>query len=270
MNQIHNAIGSTGGYISGGSGNQNSNNMSGAIGAGISMLGGLLGARNQHRRQRQLMGVQYQNQRLLNQHGHDLQYDMWKKTNYPAQVQMMKEAGLNPALMYGSAGQGGTTGSQGGGSAASGNAASFQAMDLSNMMLAKAQAKDLEASARLKNVDADKKEGVDTQEAISRAELNTINKLLNDHDYKWLKEKDLSRQSYGPLKAIKEASGENYERIFKAIDRRVGEIMDVADDPIGAVKDKVQVIKDVIEEGIDNTEDLLKRAYDKWKNRKKN
>ena len=46
--------------------------------------------------------------------------------------------------------------------------------------------------------------------------------------------------------------------------------MDVADDPIGAVKDKVQVIKDVIEEGIDNTEDLLKRAYDKWKNRKKN
>lgn len=181
MNQIHNAIGSTGGYASGGSGNQNSNNMSGIVGAGISMLGGLLGARNQHRRQRQLMGVQYQNQRLLNQQGHDLQYDMWNKTNYGAQVKHMKDAGLNPALMYGSAGQGGTTGSQGGGSAASGNAAAFNAMDLSNMMLMKAQAEDLKAGARLKNVEADKKAGVDTdltEASIKEIIQNTTNKGL--------------------------------------------------------------------------------------------
>lgn len=28
------------------------------------------------------------------------QLDMWEKTNYPAQIEMMKKAGLNPALMY--------------------------------------------------------------------------------------------------------------------------------------------------------------------------
>ena len=46
----------------------------------------------------------------------------------------MKAAGLNPALMYGQAGQGGSTGSQGGGSAAGGQAAPERMMDLSSMM----------------------------------------------------------------------------------------------------------------------------------------
>lgn len=113
--------------------------MSGIAGAVLGMMGGMYGATNQHRRQKALMGTQYQHQRMLNQQGHELQHEMWKKTNYPAQVKMMKEAGLNPALMYGSAGQGGSTGSQGGGSAASGSAAAFNPMDVSNMMLVKKQ-----------------------------------------------------------------------------------------------------------------------------------
>jgi len=73
--------------------------------------------------ERGFMEQQYQNQRSLNQQGHELQMDMWNKTNYGAQLQHMKDAGLNPALMYGMGGGGGaTTGSQGGGSAAKGNA----------------------------------------------------------------------------------------------------------------------------------------------------
>ena len=76
-------------------------NWGGLAGAGLSMLGGFIGAGSQHRRQRELMGMQYQNQRLLNQQGHDLQMDMWNKTNYKAQVEHMKKAGLNPGLMYG-------------------------------------------------------------------------------------------------------------------------------------------------------------------------
>ncbi len=64
---------------------------------------------------------QQQRQMELNQQGHDLQMDMWNKTNYGAQLQHMKDAGLNPALMYGMGGGGGaTTGSQGGGAAAKG------------------------------------------------------------------------------------------------------------------------------------------------------
>ena len=36
-------------------------------------------------------------------------YEMWEKTNYDAQVEQMKKAGLSPALMYGQAGAGGGT-----------------------------------------------------------------------------------------------------------------------------------------------------------------
>lgn len=137
--------------------------------AAIGMLGGMLGARSQNRNQRRLMDVQYQNQRMLNQHGHDLQMDMWNKTNYGAQVKHMKDAGLNPALMYGSAGQGGTTGSQGGGSATGGNAAQVRMMDMQNMLIG--------AELRLKNSQAKENEakankiaGVDTEEAKQRIE----------------------------------------------------------------------------------------------------
>ena len=31
-------------------------------------------------------------------------YEMWEKTNYAAQIEQMKKAGLSPALMYGQAG----------------------------------------------------------------------------------------------------------------------------------------------------------------------
>jgi len=94
------------------------------------MLGKLMGValgraetKRGNKTERGFMEQQYQNQRSLNQQGHDLQMDMWNKTNYGAQLQHMKDAGLNPALMYGMGGGGGaTTGSQGGGSAAKGNA----------------------------------------------------------------------------------------------------------------------------------------------------
>ena len=87
----------------------------------IGMMRGQYEADKHQNRTRQLMGVSHRYQRDLNQQGHDLQFDMWNKTNYGAQVKHMLEAGLNPALMYGSAGQGGTTGSQTGGSAPSGS-----------------------------------------------------------------------------------------------------------------------------------------------------
>jgi hypothetical protein len=100
--------------------------------------------------------------------GHDLQMDMWNKTNYGAQMQHIKDAGLNPALMYGMSGGGGvTTGSQSGGSAASGSAEQMRPMDLGNALIG-AQIKDLEASANLKDDQGNKLKNVDTKEAESR------------------------------------------------------------------------------------------------------
>jgi len=155
-----------------------------SIGAAvIGAVGGMAAARSQNRNQRRLMDVQYQNQRMLNQHGHDLQMDMWNKTNYGAQVKHMKEAGLNPALMYGSAGQGGTTGSQGGGSAASGNAAQVRMMDMQNLLLA-AQKENIDANTTKTKAEANKIAGVDTEAVRQEIEVGIARQQNLEQDTK--------------------------------------------------------------------------------------
>jgi len=111
----------------------------------------------------ELMGLGYGLQQGLNMQGHDLQMDLWNKTNYGAQMEHMRKAGLNPALMYGKgAGQGGTTGSQTGGQAPTGSAKMGHAprsnkapMELAQAKLMEAQAKDLESQTN-------KRDGIDT------------------------------------------------------------------------------------------------------------
>lgn len=96
----------------------------GLAGGALGMIGQGERARKQHERQKELMGIQFGNQQKLNEQGQALQMKTWQQTGYGAQMKMMKEAGLNPGLMYGMSGGGGqSTGSQGGGSAQSGNAA---------------------------------------------------------------------------------------------------------------------------------------------------
>lgn len=96
----------------------------GVGGSLLGMIGQNARAKKQQERQKELMNIQLENQKLLNKQGSDLQMDMWNKTNYGAQVDHMKNAGLNVGMMYGMGGGSGTTaGSQGGGSAQGGNAA---------------------------------------------------------------------------------------------------------------------------------------------------
>ena len=125
---------------------------SAAVGGATGLLG-MIGqnkrAEKQHNRQKELMGIQFDNQKLLNQQGHELQMELWKNTNHPAQVKMLQEAGLNPALMYGMSGGGSaTTGSQGGGSAAGGQA--HAPMDIGQAL----QAGLMQAEMKLKNSQA--------------------------------------------------------------------------------------------------------------------
>lgn len=141
----------------------NVGNVLGGIGGIAGGLFGLFGQgrrmRQQHQNQLGLMNQQYANQRQLNQQGHDLQLEMWNKTNYPAQMAMLKEAGLNPALLYGMSGGGGTTtGSQGGGSASGGQAGILDiGSALASAKLGK-ELKLLEAQAENVEADTDKKD----------------------------------------------------------------------------------------------------------------
>lgn len=135
---------------------------------GNAITGGIQQARTkklmeiQQRNQQALMNQQMQNQMQLNTQGQQIQLDTWAKTNYPAQIEMLKKAGLNPALIYAKGGAGGTTGGQGGGSASGGSASMGQApnrmpMNISSILEMKnlqAQGTLLEAQTKKTNAEA--------------------------------------------------------------------------------------------------------------------
>lgn len=153
----------------------------GAAGAAVGGLG-MIGQRNRNRRamnqQKELMGVQFENQQKLNKQGQELQMDMWKKTNYPAQMEMLKQAGLNPALMYGMSGGGGTTtGSQTGGGAQGGQAPAQPPMDMQNILMGAQAGKLMAETRKIEGADTDKIRQ-EISESIARAEnLDADNKL---------------------------------------------------------------------------------------------
>lgn len=219
----------------------------------LGMIGGFMGADSQHRRQRDLMGLQNRYQQGLNQQGHDLQYAMWNKTNYGAQVKHMLEAGLNPALMYGSAGQGGTTGSQGGGSAAGGSAAAYNVMDLSNAKLEaeidaikegveyskwqrgdKGQAEIEEINARIRNLNEEEKRIIaQASKHVSEKEKIDIEKEILNIDKNFFKENDLAPGDFGIIKGLKATGFDLWEIVKWMLDideKEVNEILELPGD----------------------------------------
>lgn len=90
----------------------------------------------QHERQKELMGNQNEAQWKMNQQGYDLSKRFWEETNYKQQVEKMKEAGLNPSLIYGKGGgAGGQSVGMSGGNAASGDAKHAPYMDMNALMM---------------------------------------------------------------------------------------------------------------------------------------
>ena len=146
-----------------------------AASAGIAAIGQSVNTKNQFKRSKQLMEIQMQNQEKMNDNAMARQMQMWENTNYNAQVAKMKEAGLNPGLLYGLSGGGGTTtGSVGAGSASTGHAP--QMMDMGSIIqasLAMAQAKLIQAQTDKTKVETEKIGGVDTEEAKTRIESLT-------------------------------------------------------------------------------------------------
>ena len=153
-------------------------------GMGITQM---IGQRRRERRamenQIRLMDIQQQNQMELNRQGQQLQQETWEATNYGNQIEMLKQAGMNPALLYGKGGIGGVTGSQGGGSAASGNAPSIQpypTMDISQIAKMASEIEVNKSIAKLNNTEADKKAGVDTEK--TQAEIKAITQNIANEE----------------------------------------------------------------------------------------
>ena len=160
-------------------------------------LGLLLQKHNDKRQleQQQKLGQQQLGlniQQMAAQKQMDLQ--MWKDTNYSAQVEELEKAGLNPSLLYGKGGGGGTTiGSSGV------NVGSPQApqgggeimgimMQKAQLELMKAQSENLKADANLKNVDANQKSGVGTENIKADTEVKLMDKIIKEYTGKDLKD----------------------------------------------------------------------------------
>lgn len=119
------------------SGNDAAWQAAGQIGsAGIAAMGQSVGSKRQFERSKQLMELQMQNQERMNETAYARQLQMWKDTNYSAQIQQMREAGVNPALIYGKGGGGGTTVGSNSAGAASGGAAPQIGMDIGSIVQA--------------------------------------------------------------------------------------------------------------------------------------
>lgn len=92
------------------------------------------------------------------------QMKFWEDTNYPAQVEQMKKAGLNIGLMYEGGGQTGQTTGANAETPMEGSAGT--AMGIQAMLQA-AQVENLKADAKLKEVEAVKKGGADTENVMA-------------------------------------------------------------------------------------------------------
>ncbi len=232
----------------------------------LGMIGGHQAERRNYRNQRNLMNLQMENQAGLNRQGHDLQMDMWNKTNYGAQVGHMKNAGLNPALMYKGAGAGGTTGSQGGGSASMGSSQQGRVMDMSNLLMG-AQVEKLRAETNNLRKDTDKKGEelnnliktgnlIDAQKikTINEGELKAFEAEIAGIDAKWLKDNNLSTMSIKELKLINEATGGSLGELMTLITDKVDAVIEFGKDPIGSMKKG-------LDKSMDTAEDIINDAY---------
>lgn len=123
-----------------------------ATGAILGLVGGGINNEMQSAQNKRLMRTQFKYNKKMTEFNKEQQLDLWNKTNYGAQIAHMKEAGLNPALMYGMGGGGGTTASVPQGSV---NAESAQQQDVMGMMGAAAQLELLKAQKE--NIEADTK-----------------------------------------------------------------------------------------------------------------
>ena len=139
------------------------------IGAGIGLAGSLLGRKKQNSDQREMMELQAKLNQQQAQYNQGLAKDMWNYTSFPNQVRNMEAAGLNPALLYGMGGQGGSTAGAGqAGSVGLSDAKGMQTgiaiqgmgLELANL----ASQIELNKSQAEKNkAEAEKTAGVDTQ-----------------------------------------------------------------------------------------------------------
>lgn len=125
----------------------------GIVNAGLGIVLGEYNDRRQEQQQQKLTDMQARANREQAAYSQQLQMKTWNETNYEAQMQHMKNAGLNPALMYGMSGGGGATTGSASAAGVSGGNAPQGGSEVMGMMMLKQQLENLKAQKE--NTDAD-------------------------------------------------------------------------------------------------------------------
>lgn len=154
------------------------------ITAAAPVVGGIIGAFGQKKREKrahdrnlQYLDIQQKNAMAQMDKQRDDQMEIWNKTNYGAQVEHMKNAGLNVGLMYEGGGQGGQLGGSAGSNAGLATAQTFD--------IRQAAQESAMAAAQIANIKAQtektKAETVKTSEdTIGQQYQNEFDKVRND------------------------------------------------------------------------------------------
>lgn len=156
---------------------------SAAFGVGTNLLSTGLGLalenhedKRQINQQQKLQDMSIAGQKQMADYNQANQMRMWNATNYEAQIAHMKNAGLNPALLYGTGGGGGTTvGSANDGNVTEahgpvggGEIQAVNQMAIQSQLMA-AQTENIKADTKLKETEATKTAGADTAVATAQA-----------------------------------------------------------------------------------------------------
>lgn len=145
--------------------------LAGVASAGMGMIANKIDRDAQIDQQWKLNYDQMVLQQQLGKYNQQLAMKTWNDTNYEAQLEHMRNAGLNPALMYKSAGEGGQTLGNQASSAVAGAQAPHggttgMALQLGlQAAMQAAQIRNLDANTEKTKVDTAKTAGVDTQQA---------------------------------------------------------------------------------------------------------
>lgn len=137
---------------------------------------GIFGISNQDERSKKLMEYQAELNKKAAEHTNQLNKEMWDYTNYENQVKHLKEAGLNPGLLYGMSGGGGVSAAGGQDAGASGVGASQKEMLGLQAQQIAAQTNLANAEAEKARADAKKTSGADTELTNALTELNKAKK----------------------------------------------------------------------------------------------
>ena len=82
---------------------------SGPATAGAGAVLGMIGGAIQHKRNKDVMDINLANSKAMANYNREQQMQLWRDTNYSAQVNELKKAGLSVGMMYGMGGAGGAT-----------------------------------------------------------------------------------------------------------------------------------------------------------------